>query len=311
MYHAIDYHTLSFSGHESFPLRFAWLKKGFDGLTESPTFFNQDDAMVELGVGKNMVRAIRHWGLACRMWKEHDAGRGHELVPTEIGKRLLSDTTGWDPFLEDVGTIWLLHWLLVTNPDRATTWRFAFSRPTANRFTKDELLADLKALARDEGVRRLSDSTLKGDIAVMLRAYTRPVSTRDGYGEDSIDSPFALLNLIRPGGDRGSYEIVQGPHPSLPTRILEAALVDYLGEVRAERTQAATLDELLYAPLSPGRTFRLSEDGLVKRLTDLVDANADTYAFDETAGLRQVLVRGRMPRRDEVLGSYFASEVAS
>ena len=311
MYHTIQYRTLSFAGHESFPLRFAWLKKGYDGLTRDPTFFNKDDAMVELGVGKNMVRAIRHWGLACQVWEEVDRSRSRELHSTDMGHRLLADSTGWDPFLEDVGTIWWLHWLVVTNIDRATTWRFTFSRPTANRFTKDELLADLKGLVREERVSRISDSTLKGDIAVMLRGYNRPASTRGGFGEDAIDSPFALLNLIRPGGDRGAFEIVQGPQPTLPTAIFEAALVDYLSTVRAEPSKTATLDELLYAPLSPGRTFRLSEDGLVRRLATLVDAGGDTYAFDETAGLRQLLVRGRMPTREQILGSYYASEAAS
>jgi hypothetical protein len=311
LYHTIQYRTLSFAGHESFPLRFAWLKKGYDGLARDPTFFNEDDAMVELGVGKNMVRAIRHWGLACQLWEEVDRSRGRELNPTDMGHRLLADSTGWDPFLEDVGTIWWLHWLVVTNSERATTWRFTFSRPTANRFTKDELLADLKGLVREERATRISDSTLKGDIAVMLRGYNRPTSTRGGFGEDAIDSPFGLLNLIRPGGDRGTYEIVQGPQPTLPTAVFEAALVDYLATVRAEPSKTATLDELLYAPLSPGRTFRLSEDGLVRRLATLVDASGDTYAFDETAGLRQLLVRGVMPTREQVLTSYYASEAAS
>jgi len=55
---------ISFSGHETFPLRFNWLKKGIDAAAEDPEIFNSDRAIAEFGVGKNMVRAIRHWGLA-------------------------------------------------------------------------------------------------------------------------------------------------------------------------------------------------------------------------------------------------------
>lgn len=49
----------TFSGHETFPFRYAWLKKGLDGLIKKPTLFTSEDAVIDLGVGKNMVRSIR------------------------------------------------------------------------------------------------------------------------------------------------------------------------------------------------------------------------------------------------------------
>jgi hypothetical protein len=50
------------SGHESFPCRYTWLPKAVRGLRENPKLFSDDaDAMVNLGVGKNMVRSIRFW----------------------------------------------------------------------------------------------------------------------------------------------------------------------------------------------------------------------------------------------------------
>ncbi|MCY3615090.1 MAG: DUF4007 family protein [Bacteroidetes bacterium] len=54
----------SFSGHETFPLRLNWLKKAVDAVNKKDTIFHSDAAIVELGVGKNMVRSIRHWALA-------------------------------------------------------------------------------------------------------------------------------------------------------------------------------------------------------------------------------------------------------
>lgn len=51
--------TLSFSGHETFTLRHGWLTKAVDAIETNDGAFNSDDALVELGVGKNMVRSIR------------------------------------------------------------------------------------------------------------------------------------------------------------------------------------------------------------------------------------------------------------
>ena len=78
---------ISFSGHETFPLRFNWLKKGVDSASDDPEIFNADRAIAQFGVGKNMVRAIRHWGLACGTLEDHpDAGGGYR--PTEFGLRV-------------------------------------------------------------------------------------------------------------------------------------------------------------------------------------------------------------------------------
>jgi hypothetical protein len=52
-----------FSGHETFPCRYAWLPKAVDTVNNNPAIFSdEDEAMIKLGVGKNMVRAIRFLG---------------------------------------------------------------------------------------------------------------------------------------------------------------------------------------------------------------------------------------------------------
>jgi hypothetical protein len=50
-----------FSGHQTFAFRYGWLEKGVRGVAACPTLFSEDDALVRLGVGKNMVDSIRHW----------------------------------------------------------------------------------------------------------------------------------------------------------------------------------------------------------------------------------------------------------
>lgn len=51
---------LTFSGHETFTCKQFWLKKGYDFLKKNKKF-SSADAVVDLGVGKNMVSAIRYW----------------------------------------------------------------------------------------------------------------------------------------------------------------------------------------------------------------------------------------------------------
>src|SRR5690348_13757614 len=110
----------SFSGHETFPFRYPWLKKGFDAALDDGQVFLRNDATTTLGVGKNMVRSIRHWCLAAGVLAETRDG-GPALLPSDLGTLLLADD-GLDPYLEDPATLWLLHWQIASSRGRAATW---------------------------------------------------------------------------------------------------------------------------------------------------------------------------------------------
>ena len=63
-----DGYPPQFSGHETFPIRYGWLKKAFDAVraTEDSEDDNREvftgaDAIARFGVGKNMVASMRHW----------------------------------------------------------------------------------------------------------------------------------------------------------------------------------------------------------------------------------------------------------
>ena len=136
--------SYSFSGHETFPFRYPWLKKGFDAVREDPTVFQRDDAITTLGVGKNMVRSIRHWCLAAGLIEEaREEGERFTgtLKATEFGEWIFDDEKGLDPYLEDPATLWLLHWQIASNPRRATTWFWTFSYFNEPEFTVDQLSA--------------------------------------------------------------------------------------------------------------------------------------------------------------------------
>ena len=92
-----------FSGHETFHCRHFWLKKGFDFI-EQGLEFNDPQAVVNLGVGKNMVSSIQHWLNAFSLIENNDL--------SEFSMRVF-DNDGYDPYLENNGSLWLLHYYLL------------------------------------------------------------------------------------------------------------------------------------------------------------------------------------------------------
>ena len=91
----------SFGRHETFALRYSWLTKGFQAFTKNPAIFSSDEATIDLGVGKNMVNAIKYWLRATSMLNDSPEG----LAVTTIGKAIFSKN-GWDQYLEDEAIIW-------------------------------------------------------------------------------------------------------------------------------------------------------------------------------------------------------------
>lgn len=131
----------SFGRHEKFAFRYGWLKKGVDAVTANPQIFSQDEALVALGVGKNMIRSIRHWCLATNLLEEATGkGRAKPLKPTFLAKRFVLEE-GWDPYLEDIGSYWLIHWELVSNKTRALIWHILFAQYYNSEFTKQQFIA--------------------------------------------------------------------------------------------------------------------------------------------------------------------------
>lgn len=98
---------VAFGRHESFALRFGWLTKGFQTFERRKEVFTDDNSVVELGVGRNMVNSIRHWLRASQLVNIN----ADVKETTALGQALFSKDNGWDPYLEDEATIWLVHWL--------------------------------------------------------------------------------------------------------------------------------------------------------------------------------------------------------
>ena len=293
---------LSFSGHQTFPFRYTWLPKGVHYIQQYPDLFARDDAMVILGVGKNMVDSIRHWCETLRLIEVTE--RGRQTVPTQLGQQLLG-SAGWDPYMEDPATLWLLHWILVSRRDRASTWYLAFTRFSADIFRSVDLRNWLLRLVTANRSGRVTEESMRRDVEVFLRTYCPATANRDLPFEDTFDCPLVELGLIQ-RLELDYYRFARGPKPTLPDAIFIYALLDYWRRV-ASAQQTMTFETILRGPGSPGAAFKLSENALVERLEGLPDWSRLEY--DDTAGLRVVLRRDLQAEMDRfsILGHYYRS----
>ena len=288
------------SGHETFPLRYGWLKKAFDAVEESPddtsakSVFLADDAIARFGVGKNMVASIRHWANATGVLDEASFSTG--LTSTPLGKMLFS-ADGIDPYFEHPATAWLIHWQLAGHPQK-TTWYWAFNYYPSTFFDREQLASGLLSLARDRGWPRAAPTTVKTDVACFIRTYVSMSPSGKASHEDVLESPLPELGLVKPVGKRDGFRFVRGNKPSLGHGVFCYAITDFWSRFSAART--LSLEAIAHEPGSPGRVFLLDENSLMDRLVHLEESSNGLYRWSETAGLKQ-LERTRELRMDGAL----------
>jgi len=276
----------SFAGHETFSFRYSWLKKGLDGLMADPEVFQREDAIVRLGVGKNMVTSIRHWCMAARVAEEKPNNHSRLLQPTSFGVRLLADN-GWDPFLEDDGTLWLIHWNLASAGTRAATWYWAFNRYHEYAFTREAMTESLSRTIQTLGWAGISKSTIKRDVDCFVHTYLSPRQNKTS-SSDSIECPLTNLDILlqEPDGERLRFRV--GPKPSLPTAVFAYALLEFYNQGYAGRN-TIDLREIMRSEGSPALIFKLDEESVLDYLDNLKDTTAGGLIFEDTALVRRVV----------------------
>lgn len=297
-----------FSGHETFPLRHGWLYKSANLLNKNSVLSTSSTkdvrrAIVELGVGKNMVNSIRYWSEACSIveTKKNDASQSL----TNIGKYLFlsnaDESSGSraskkrcvanDPFFERVGSVWLIHFLLNFDEDVLTSYRYFFNIAAMQTFEKTMLVYDIEREIKVLCDKEVKESTIKKDVDCFLHTYSSKQLSNGkknvSIGEDHFASPLIELGLIRDLG-KGNYSSILDERPNLPTEIFSYALLRFVSEIKASET--AGFDALLSDQCSPGKIFRLSERGLGVQLDNAVKQYPSLFEETDTQGMRQVRV---------------------
>jgi hypothetical protein len=298
------------SGHESFPCRYSWLPKAVRGLAANPTLFaDEDNAMVTLGVGKNMVRSIRFWSQVAGMVVPAGKSSGQSL--TRMGARVLGQN-GIDPFLEDIRTLWLIHWNLSTNFENPLlAWDYLL-----NRWHEPEIVASaairvlLKAATKQTDT--LSPVTVAQHFDTFLHTYVPTRGRKGVVQEDNLDCPLVELELIvrigereldRPAGKRESiYSFRREEKPDITPGLFIFCLNDFW-QKRHNTEATLSLREVAHGHGSPGQIFKLTEDDIRTRLEALEKQTDGLFSYAESMNLQQVR-RNREQTADFLEGIY-------
>ncbi len=113
-----------------------------------------------------MVTSIAFWMKAFGLLEENNK-------LTRLADFLFK-TTGRDPYLEDTGSLWLLHYFLVRT-GRASIYSLFFNEFRKERMEFNRLhLENFIQRKCVENGQKISDNTIKKDVAVFLRNYLRP-----------------------------------------------------------------------------------------------------------------------------------------
>ena len=293
--------TSGFGRHETFHLRYSWLAKGLSAIGDGRVNFDDSGAHHELGVGINMLRSLGYWMRATRLARFTGApkGEGFPFELTEIGKLIVE----YDPYLEDFGTLWVLQYELASNKDLAPLWYWVFNLMRTREFTEESLSQGFTRFLAEENLPKYAKETVTRDIKCFKRTYSPSTRTeRTGYHEDLMDCPLAELGLIRESATPGNYSLQFGAHAGLPSFVFTYALLRYR-ETYAGNQAAISLDDLRWAPGSPGRMFCLDSENTLNLLESL-ERETDLMRVTRSEGISQVAISNGASAT-EVLGRYY------
>ena len=223
--------------HDTFPLRYGWLFKAVNfiknkGLLSSSDVGRATAAVSALGVGKNMINAMKYWSEAAALTNSISEPSGLSQGVTPLAALIFDEEGGKDPFLDNIGSIWILHFLLNFDDEGLTAYRYFFNYSNAHYFEKVKLLEDLCIdAAQLTGQKKLNVATVKKDVDCFLNTYAVKPVVQGGkkvarVNEDTFQSPLSELGLIVDVG-RGLYRSEPSSRNTLPLAVFLYALVRF------------------------------------------------------------------------------------
>lgn len=273
-----------FSGHETFYCKSLWLKKGYDFRCEGNTFA-QDDAVVKLGVGKNMVSSIRFWLKTFGLTVEDN--------PTDIANIVLHNDG--DPFLEDNNTLWLLHYLLVSNKISSVyNLLFVEYQREKKEFDRELLQNFIKRRCNvPEQKNVYNENTVKKDIGVLLHNYLAPKSLSSAEDFTGI---MISLNLLRRLDNGETYVFNETAGNTIDNLIVLFAILDTAGD---ETT--ISLDKIQELAL----TFGMSLTTFINVVRKIEAEYPKQIHYSETSGVRNIQFTGAKIDKYKILRRYY------
>lgn len=257
-------------GHESFILRDGWLTKGLYAVNSDAKVFSKNSGADALGVGTNMAKAIRYWMRAAGLISDSQKG----VFLTDLGTAIFE----WDPFFEDVFSLWVSHVNIAKNMGLATSWNVFFNSIDAVSFRRDEL----NSMMMDRLIQTIGseppERSVKDDCSAILQMYVD--SEADNAGKDPEEkrkSPFSALGLIT----KNDKDVFTKCHPAIDE--LDPMIVMYILCDRLQEEGVLQIDAIANDPDMPGKLLNLNRVLINDYLDDL--QHKGYVVVNRTAGL--------------------------
>lgn len=272
---------VSFSGHEKFDCKIDWITKGLMAFQNNQQIFNQDcveETIEALGLGINMIKSLNHW--------MHVLGLVNKNELTTLAQIILEK----DPYLENSDTLWLLHWNLVKNQDRATLYNLFFNIIYPHKFTKEDILRQVASWLKNEDI-KLSQTTLKSDIDVFVRMY------KSNNIQDINLNLFSELKLITEQAS-GIYALNINTATDISDDTFIYILMDYIDTLNNTVSESISMDDIQRGKLSLQKSLCISESILYNKVHQLEQLTDSKLAYSEASGIRQIYINGSLNKTD-------------
>lgn len=268
-----------FSGHESFACRYGWLPKLYEALIENPALFSSDEnAILRLGLGRNMVKSLRFWGEAFKLTRTAK----RDVYLTEFARMLLDPRDGMDPYLETPNALWRLHWMLTVHGGLGA-WSLVFLENHDREITRERFVADVRSRASLTR-RAITSGTASNHVDVFLRTYAGNQNTQVSP-EESLSSPLQELELMRLSSPAGvvTARFLRGSKPTLDVKAFGFVLYDYWRHAAPE-SLTLSFRSLMLSYAAPGSVLFLDEAGLHESLDQLCTRSRRLVLRSDGAG---------------------------
>ncbi|WP_409967442.1 DUF4007 family protein [Bengtsoniella intestinalis] len=278
---------MKFRAHESFFIRKNWLHKGLRNVDAKPNLFSDktERAMDVLGIGSSMVKALRYWLIAVGLTTEPNHGaREHRF--TDLANIIWK----YDRYIEETGTLWLLHYNLASNDDKATAWYYFFNQFNLHEFNKDDYVQALGKYVQMKFETTVATSSLEGDFDCILSTYLSRKKTNPAHihPENNIDCPFGDLGLIDVANAKERIYRKKSPAKNTLDPMIALAVIIK----QADGAKEINIAHLLNSEKNIGKTFNLDMANLVDILYQI--ARLEHISITRTAGLDVIHINTEM-----------------
>lgn len=290
--------AMKFRAHDTFFIRKGWLSKGMKYVHSKPDVFvaKDENPMDALGIGANMVKALRYWLQAVGLTEEPNSGKRVQTF-TPLGQSVFTN----DRYIEELGTLYLLHYRLSSNKSDATAWYYFFNEFTMSEFSRDDFVDFLQRRIRmEDSDAAVAIRSLNDDFSCIINTYLPRYKTSPNRvaPESNIDCPLGELGLIDIlSKEKKTYRKAIPVASTISPWVALAIIVDQAGE-----SKEISLNELLTAPCNIGKTLNLDAISMLDVLYQI--ERIGKIKINRTAGLDVIHILEELTFQDCVDAYY-------